>query len=172
MSNYACPPCPSCSDSRLSTTANIIGIITFAYVLSIGIIYRVRAVRQAEWEALDMYGDMSYLDLKPRAWEERVKALPVYGLDALFSDRNPPPDVYAAIANTERVCREFDDQFESLDVSLWFGSRIKLLLTLGVWYMMRYDKTKRLYDKAMKCAAKVESLIDQLYEKCLDCGAY
>jgi hypothetical protein len=90
MSNYACPPRRSCNDSRLSTTANIIGIITFAYVLSNGIIYRVRTVRQAEWEALDMYDDMSYLDLKPRAWEERVKALPVYGLDALFSDRNPP----------------------------------------------------------------------------------
>jgi hypothetical protein len=41
------PVCPPCNESPLSITANIIAIITFVYVLLIGVSYRAREIAQA-----------------------------------------------------------------------------------------------------------------------------
>jgi hypothetical protein len=173
MSNYACPPCPSCDDSRLSTTANIIGIITFVYLLVIGIFYRVRAVKIAGDDVFDMYDDTYDLQFKPREWRERFEALPVCRLDTLVNGLNLYLDAEAAITDAIFVCEDLTKHFEKYSAPLWFDSDVIFLqLTLGVLSMVRYDETKRLNEKAIRCAAKVEHLLDRPYERCLRCEFY
>lgn len=60
MSNAnACPPC---SDSPLSVTGNVIGILTFAYVLVVGIWWRVNIVNNAQSELMDLWHEHQQRD--------------------------------------------------------------------------------------------------------------
>ncbi|KAK5994378.1 hypothetical protein PT974_04852 [Cladobotryum mycophilum] len=46
----SCPPCPDCGDSPLSTTGNILGILTFALGLVVSLFALLAVVRGAEHE--------------------------------------------------------------------------------------------------------------------------
>ncbi|KAL7911337.1 hypothetical protein GGI35DRAFT_345200 [Trichoderma velutinum] len=53
-----CPPCPDCGDSPLSTTANYLGILTFALGLFLSTFAFLVAVRSAEKEVDALIGSL------------------------------------------------------------------------------------------------------------------
>ncbi|KAF2637118.1 hypothetical protein P280DRAFT_521633 [Massarina eburnea CBS 473.64] len=53
--------CAPCQDSPLSMTGNFLGILTFFYVLIVGIWYRTSIIRQASWDLMNLDRESEYI---------------------------------------------------------------------------------------------------------------
>jgi len=65
------PTCPPCSDSPLSITSNIIAIITFIYVLLVGLFYRGALLRGADNDIRMMVQEISIRHVSFKHWEKQ-----------------------------------------------------------------------------------------------------
>lgn len=106
-SNSTCEAILSCGDSALSITGSLIGILTFAYALIITVLYRTRALGNADQD-IQYFGRQ--IEREIRSFRSSIK-----WLQSLHEADDKPLEVWDAasslIQEAERIFQEAEKLF-------------------------------------------------------------
>lgn len=109
-SNSICEAVLSCGDSALSITGSLIGILTFAYALIITVLYRTRALENADQD-IQYFG--RHIEREIRSFRSSIK-----WLQSLYEADDKPLGVWDAasslIQEAERIFQESENYFGPL----------------------------------------------------------
>ncbi|KAF2748884.1 hypothetical protein M011DRAFT_485531 [Sporormia fimetaria CBS 119925] len=79
------PSCPSCDDSPLSILANVIGIVTFAYLLLVGLSYRADTIAHAEADIRKIELEAQIASVRFRQWKDEMETPKLFPLSCYIT---------------------------------------------------------------------------------------
>lgn len=139
---------PACQDSPLSITGNIVGIITFVYVLTIGLSYRVTAIARAEADIRNMRLEIAVRSVNIGQWQKA----------ALMIGAGPAATGVLKSAETEMV--RLEDLSRSIIHPGGLGKRRWYAYWLSWRFIRNRDKLRESLDRVDVLLASSKALAE------------
>lgn len=147
-SAYSIPStCTSCADSKLSQTASIVGILTFAYAILLGFLAYSRLIRKSAAESCkDIHEAMESLDSiyeEARLFVERVeRGIPIWQLETGHQARDQE-----RVQNAYHSLRRTIDELESMIAKFRSSCKDRSGRCPSTW--AKFTLRKRAIDRGM-----------------------
>ncbi|KAF1977768.1 hypothetical protein BU23DRAFT_273157 [Bimuria novae-zelandiae CBS 107.79] len=141
------PPFPPCQDSGISMTGSILGIVTFAYLITISILYRFSVIRRAGAEVENMAIDVEYMSSKKKWLFQKLKDCKLEEDMTQLAKMEGAMNLRTAETRLHNIVKDLG----GMRIWSWFGSTS----------MMERDNAKENLERATRHFAFLEEILDR-----------